>query len=66
MPQAGEIWKHLKSGGRYVVLGDCLLEASNTPAILYRKVNPSVGDPTWARCAEEFMDGRFVRVTFND
>ena len=55
----GSRWDHRK-GGRYVVVGYCLLEATATPAILYARDEPEA--PIWARSAAEFLDGRFARI----
>jgi hypothetical protein len=56
----GQVWKHLKSGGIYSIVGHCQLEATNRPAVLYASVS---GDGrTWARDEEEFMDGRFIKL----
>ena len=55
----GSRWDHCK-GGRYVVVGYCLLEATATPAILYALDEPEA--PIWARDAGEFLDGRFTPV----
>ena len=60
MAAHGTVWKHIKTGGTYTVVGNCQLEATNRPAVLYVSTN---GDGrTWARDLEEFMDGRFVRL----
>jgi hypothetical protein len=58
----GGLWRHVKTGHDYVILGQCRLEATNRPGILYRRVN---GEDvmTWARDEEEFCDGRFIPVS---
>lgn len=57
-PVRGTIWKHIKSGETYAIVGNCLLEATNSPAVLYAS---TIGDGrVWARDLDEFMDGRFV------
>lgn len=61
MAALGRVYKHLKSGGIYAIVGHCQLEATNRPAVLYAS---TVGDSKiWARDLEEFMDGRFVPVS---
>jgi len=52
-------WKHLKTGGIYIVTGRCTIEATLTDAVLYR--SPVTDDATvWCRPLAEFMDGRFA------
>ena len=48
MPTAqGQIWQHSKSGGTYSIIGHCILESTNRPAVLYAS---TIGDgKTWAR-----------------
>lgn len=55
----GQLYRHVKSGGVYIVTGFCVIEATNRPGILYRKVNAGY-DVTWVRDRAEFLDGRFV------
>ena len=57
----GTVWKHLKTGHAYTIMGVCRLEATNRPAILYRRADGS-SQIVWARDEEEFLDGRFERV----
>lgn len=57
----GTLWVHLKTSHLYVIVGDCQLEATNRPAVLYRLVGGE--GPVWARDMEEFMDGRFAEVS---
>lgn len=56
----GTTWQHRRTGGTYRVIGHCVLESSNKVAVVYRDVD---GGPPWARRADEFMDGRFLRIT---
>lgn len=58
-PTPGSLWTHLKTAHIYVVVGECQLEATNKPAVLYRQVNHPDGGKVWARDLAEFMDGRF-------
>lgn len=55
-------WRHVKTGGVYEILGWCIIEATNKPAILYRSAIPESGRSIWARPREEFFDGRFEKV----
>lgn len=63
-PLQGSLWTHRKTGGVYMVMGMCMLEASWRPAVLYRRARTAydgvalVG-PMIARDRAEFMDGRF-------
>lgn len=57
----GTKWLHIKSGNYYWVLGDCRIEATNTPAIRY--VRDTGPDDEWVRPKSEFFDGRFVSVS---
>lgn len=57
---AGSIWRHVKTGKVYSVVGTCRLEATNSPAVLY--ASPDDGGVVWARDMDEFLDGRFERV----
>ena len=45
MPQKGSLWRHYK-GDIYTVTGECMLEATAEPAVLYQKDGCT---PTWAR-----------------
>ncbi|MEO0678848.1 MAG: DUF1653 domain-containing protein [Pseudomonadota bacterium] len=56
----GSVWRHVKSGGRYMVIGYCWLEATAQPAVLYARDEPE--SEIWARDAAEFLDGRFERA----
>lgn len=57
----GSVWRHVKTGKVYAVIGRCRLEATNRPGVLYTR--PEDGT-VWARDADEFLDGRFERLTF--
>lgn len=56
----GTTWKHARTGGTYKVIGHCVLESNGLAAVIYRD---TAGGPPWARRADEFMDGRFLRLT---
>lgn len=59
-PQAaGEIWRHLKTGGLYVVIAEGRIEADLSDVVIYRSCKDG---SVWTRPKEEFHDGRFVRV----
>lgn len=56
----GDEWLHVKTGGLYELVGECRIEATNTPAVLYQ----SKKDGTiWVRSRDEFYDGRFVNTS---
>lgn len=62
----GSIWRHKRMGGLYVVVGECRLESTWEPAVLYRPLDPSEAwatEPPIARARAEFLDGRFMRVS---
>lgn len=62
----GSKWRHVRRGTLYVVSGFCRLEATWKIAVLYIPLDSKglmTGDVTpIARDADEFLDGRFVRV----
>ena len=53
----GSQWLHIKSQKRYMIVGTCRLESTNSPAYLYLDDAGIV----WARDKDEFLDGRFQR-----
>lgn len=56
----GSVWRHRKTQGLYeVVLSNALIEASKTPAVVYRARSDG---QVWVRPVAEFMDGRFEQV----
>lgn len=55
----GTTWLHVKSQRLYMIVGTCRLEATNTPAFLYRNDDDGI---VWARDMDEFLDGRFERL----
>lgn len=57
----GSRWRHLKTGGEYTVLMHVLIEATLSPAVIYRKPDADPAE-TWCRPGEEFFDGRFERI----
>jgi hypothetical protein len=56
----GSQWRHNKSAGQYTVEGIALSEGGQEPVVIYR-ANVK-GAVAWARVAQDFMDGRFVRI----
>lgn len=56
-PDTGRIWTHVRTDGRYLVLGECVIEKDAVPAVAYRDAS---GGAIWIRPLAEFMDGRFV------
>lgn len=65
-PPAGSRWRH-RSGGEYVVVQGCVIEATLTPAVLYVSADAPVRPPgyyseSWVRPLDEFLDGRFTPV----
>ena len=57
----GSMWKHLKTGHVYAVIGSCRLEKTGEPAVLYTRPDDGI---VWARVMDEFLDGRFERLSF--
>lgn len=58
----GSLWKHIKRGHNYVVLGHCIIEKTMTTGVLYQEIDGL--EPTlWMRPASEFLDGRFQPVS---
>jgi len=62
--EIGSVWRHKKTGSVYTIIGACRLEHSNAPAYLYRLAHDPDGI-TWARDMDEFLDGRFEKITFS-
>jgi hypothetical protein len=63
---AADLWCHVKTGGVYEIVGECIIEATNKPAVLYRSVIPAPGRSIWARPKDEFFDGRFEKVDLRE
>lgn len=49
--------RHVKSGGHYTVVCEAMIEATMTPAVVYRAAKDHT---VWIRPRAEFCDGRFV------
>jgi hypothetical protein len=50
------LYRHIKTGGLYLLLGDCLIESDKTLAVIYRSMSDG---QVWVRPTKEFFDGRF-------
>lgn len=65
-PKLGSRWRHTKSGGEYVVMAFCLIEATLIPSVVYKGQRAYYRDgfewSWWCRPLAEFMDGRFVQI----
>lgn len=57
-PVTKGLYLHRKSGHRYEVTGQAILEKDLTPVVLYHREGS--GGPVWVRPLDEFMDGRFT------
>lgn len=56
-PSISNLWRHIKTGGVYVVMCPAVIETDAVPAVAYAIAN---GDGTvWVRPVTEFLDGRF-------
>lgn len=56
------VWKHMKTGNLYEIVGFGLVEKTLTPSVIYRQHSAVIGySSLWVRPCEEFFDGRFVR-----
>jgi hypothetical protein len=58
--EQSEIWQHVKSGGLYRVVGECLLEKDLTHLTIYKSL---MNGQQWVRPSLEFHDGRFRIVS---
>jgi hypothetical protein len=62
-PETGSIWQH-KKGGIYIVVTTCTIEATDTPAVMYKSLLASGRDDFWVRPTDEFLS-RFSRLDEN-
>lgn len=60
---SGEIYRHIKTGHCYEVLGMGLIEATKDTSVIYRQVD---SDTVWIRPVKEFFDGRFQCIEQNE
>lgn len=58
--RAGQTWRHVKSGGKYIVVAVALEEATLTPVVVYRGHD----DVVWTRPLDEFLRGENGRWRF--
>lgn len=58
-PTPGTRWRHVKTGGLYVIVDTAIREADGTAMVVYRSETGVV----WARPLSEFGDGRYVRAS---
>jgi hypothetical protein len=63
LPREGEMYRHVKRGNSYTVMGPATLQTStvlndNDTLVIYRGENGEL----WARPIGEFCDGRFERM----
>jgi len=56
------LYRHVKTGGLYLLLGDCLIESDKTLAVIYKSM---CDGRVWVRPTREFFDGRFEWVDLN-
>ncbi|MEQ1696690.1 MAG: DUF1653 domain-containing protein [Hyphomicrobiaceae bacterium] len=66
-------FRHVKTGGIYEVVALARVEATLEPVVVYRAVDPltrlpkfPTPDHTFTRPDEEFRDGRFVQIRFDE
>ena len=55
------VWRHLKTGNKYSVVGHAMIESTWRPGVIYQR-NYST-EPLIVRDEEEFIDGRFERLS---
>lgn len=56
----GEVWRHKKTDGLYKIIEIGIEEKDLTEAIVYKSLQDG---KIWIRNKEEFLDGRFEKVT---
>ena len=59
MVMIGSCWQHKKTGGIYEVVIRAVIEATMTPAVVYKSLHDL---RHWVRPESEFIDGRFEQV----
>jgi hypothetical protein len=57
----GTSWMHIRTGNVYTIVGECQMEATWEPGVLYVRANGSTKKPI-ARALAEFTDGRFEQI----
>jgi hypothetical protein len=58
-PELHITYRHIKTGGIYIILCRAKDESSNVDLVVYGNIETL---DSWTRPATEFYDGRFVRV----
>ena len=64
MLEFGTVWKHLKTGQMFSIVGKCRIESDWSEGVLYARTDGVNVEPI-ARSKNEFLDGRFVRLDIN-
>lgn len=72
---AGTVWRHVETGGHYIIIAHALVEADLSPVIVYGRLDeagqrdglplltiPDDRTEVWSRPAKEFLDGRFEQI----
>lgn len=54
-PGIWTVWQHAK-GGIYTVLDNCIIEATDAPAVMYSSLDRRDREDKWVRPLEEFLD----------
>lgn len=54
------MWKHVKTGNYYTIVGFAIEERTLTPVVVYQPIEAGV-KTMWTRPCHEFFDGRFVQ-----
>lgn len=60
----GSVWKHIKTGNLYIVIGECQMEAEWEPGVLYIRSDGNSERPI-ARNRSQFLDGRFQQIVID-
>lgn len=56
----GDLVRHLKTGGLYTIMDIAIIEATLTPAYIYKSLESGA---QWIRPVTEMEDGRFEKIT---
>lgn len=54
------IWRHKKTGHKYLIIKFGVIEDTVTPCVIYRGIDE---DTHWVRPCFQFFDGRFEPVS---
>ena len=63
MPELG-VYKHIKTGNQYRIVGFCRIELTCEPAVAYQTKTGAL--EIFVRPISEFVDGRFVMISKDD